>query len=378
MNKFYNSEKYRSLFIPISILIVFIAIFYLVGSIYTLNNRKPHTIVLNESLFSSKAKGKELSVSNVLKLDVSYHISNSQVLNNNSIVFTTYEGRTSKVSILNLEDNALVDVDKRDDSILGGLTVSKNREQLIYTDFGTAGVSGKTFLYNTNTKDRLMYDDSSYSNLLLSSNKYIGASSDYLFLKDLNTNRRENLLNIADLNITLNSPKSVKSKMVYNFETTTDESTLYFLSVSMNSTVSSMIFGLNIQNKELIKYPINGTIYDIKPLDDGNLLISGSINENNGLFIYNIDTKNYKNLVHGTIGNIDVSPDRKRIAYSLQNEKGNTELYAALFNGKNIESATMLFSDSKYNNFLKWSEDSSNLFYVSEASGGSSIYRFNF
>ncbi|WP_204600198.1 hypothetical protein [Clostridium pascui] len=67
-----------------------------------------------------------------------------------------------------------------------------------------------------------------------------------------------------------------------------------------------------MQNKETSEDIIEGTVYNLIPLNDGNFIFTGSIQGTDEIFIYNVKGKSYKNLKQGNIYNMEVTEDNKK------------------------------------------------------------------
>jgi hypothetical protein len=110
-------------------------------------------------------------------------------------------------------------------------------------------------------------------------------------------------------------------KIGSNFKTSSVEKEIYFLSFipGNNSDLDTVISAINLQTKEKSEIFINGLINNLIPLDNKNLLISGNIGEDKGIFMYNMENHSYQKLASGNILNFDMAPDGSKIAYSMQN-----------------------------------------------------------
>lgn len=368
----------------ILILVIFIVSFYFVSYIYTLNSRKNRTIVLEKSLFNSNlpnGKAEELRVENVSKLDTNYIFFDINVLDNDTIIFKTLDkNNNEKISMLDIDNNKLTEIYKKDSGDFNHLAISEDGKKIIYSDFIKEINNRKTYLYDVNTKQNTeVITNGSYANLIINNNKYIGVDDNDLFIKDLITGEVNNLAPATIKGITQTS--APKAKEMYSLKSSQDENTVYCIYQGIkpiSTETKARILKINLQNKETSEDIIEGTVYDLIPLNDGNFIFTGNIQGTDGIFIYNVKGKSYKNLKQGNINNIGITEDNKKIAYNISDNNGVSELHAALFNKDKIEADTTVYSNARYGNSLKWSKDGKRLFYFTGYNGGSTIYRFSF
>lgn len=384
MVKLKNHSKYIFL---ILILGAFILSFYILSYIYTSNSKNSKTIVLESNLFKNNLindKVEEINIEKVLRLDSDYAIYTPYVLQNDSVMFQTIDDNSDKVYILDMNNNTS-EAYINNDGFIGKLNISEDEKKFIYssydvkknTDYNPKKNNIKTYLYDFEEKKNTEIINSSlYANLITKNNKFIGVNDDYLFSKDLKTGETNNLLNINDIM----SSEISKSKGRYNLMVSKEENIIYFsMQAHQNgSEIYSNIFKVNLDNGDIWEDTIEGEIYKLIPLNDGNFIFSGEIKENSGIFIYNIKNKSYKNIKSGRISNIELTEDNTKISYETNNSNGVSELHAAAFKKDKIESDIIVYSNLKYSTFFKWSKDGNRLFLFTDSNRGTTIYRFFF
>lgn len=386
-------KRYSNYLILTFILGLFIFAFYALSYIYTLSHSRSQIFVLNSNIFQAAAahdNEKQLYVSNAIKKDLSYQIFGTDVLDDDSIIFRTdneKESSNEKICTLSLDSNKLNEIYRNSGNILNNASVSEDGKKIIYSDIPAGGNTGKTYAYDTETKQSKTILDSVTNAGLISNNRYIGVNSDYLFIKDLDTGDIKNLLSLDKLkkfasDLPKPNNKVIKSKQVYEPRVSGDGNIIYFsYQIYNNNENYAYIMEANLKNNESFETVLKGSIYDFMPLNDGNFLFCGDIGESKGIFIYNMKSKSYKSLKQGDIFKLDLTEDNTKIAYGINNSNGNNssiELHAAFFNKDKIESDTIVYSDPKYGFNLKWNKSGDKLFYFCDKAGGTVIYRFSF
>lgn len=384
MVKLKNHSKYIFL---ILILGAFILSFYILSYIYTSNSKNSKTIVLESNLFKNNLindKVEEINIEKVLRLDSDYAIYTPYVLQNDSVMFQTIDDNSDKVYILDMNNNTS-EAYINNDGFIGKLNISEDGKKFIYSsydpkkaaDYNIKSDTAKIYLYDFEEKKNTEIMNSSlYASLITKNNKIIGVNDDYLFSKDLKTGEINNLLNINDII----SSEISKSKGRYNLTSSKDENVIYFsMQAHQNSSeIYSKIFKVNLDSGDIWEDTIEGEIYKLIPLNDGNFIFSGEIKENSGIFIYNVKNKSYKNIKSGKISNIELTEDNTKISYEIRNINGVSELHAAAFKKDKIESDIIVYSNLKYLTFFKWSKDGNRLFLFTDSNRGTTIYRFFF
>lgn len=376
-------KKYGGYIIFISILGIFILGFLILSSIYTFNTMKPRTVVLENSLFSSSSATDiktDLQIKNVIKLDTPYPVWNPRILDNNSLVFRTAEQSGKrynyKICALNINTNIMSEIDSKNSY---ELLVSPDGKKVLYFDSSLEKGIFKTYLYDMQTKEVRKTFDGSASLMLPDGNRYIGMLNDSLFIQDINTGERENLLTVAEFYqktgpLWATQPSPMVSQKLWNFKFSSDGHKIYFIGPYVEGTA---VYMLDLENKNSLEVLLKGRIIGLAALSNGNLLLHGNINGEDGFFIYNMQNKGYKNLLRGNIYHFDITSDGN-MAYISNNNKGIAELHVAHLSDATIESDKIVYSDIKNVSFLEWSRNGKVLFCVSDRMNESNIFRFTF
>lgn len=396
-------KKYNNYTVMLLIFGFFVSVFYCLNYIYALESKNKKIVLLDKSLFNtSSLLGEETNifkVDKVSKLDLEREIYNVEKLENNSITFTTTDGENNDViCTLNLSKDTLKEdgskvvpsdknklgtnnfnvLYKAKGSSIGNYNVSEDGKKIMF--FGPHSSlynNGNTYLYDVDGKNLTQMQEKSYSNLIIQNNKYIGINDEYLFIKNLDSGKIDNLKSTKDI-ISRNSNISSKNIGKYNLFLSKNKKYAYLIVLipQNGNEILSNIYQINLENEELSEEVIKGNINKVIKLLDGNFIFWGQIAGENGLFIYNIQTKNYKNLVQGNISDIDITRDNKRISYIDVNKDGSSKVHVGLFNKDRIMSDTVIYNDPKYGLHTMWSNDGNKLYYFSFYDSRTRIYSF--
>ncbi len=379
-------KRYLNYIIFALILGLFISGFYALIYIYALNTRSPKTVVIKSSSLNdtSSANSKvDLQIKSVNKLDSAYNISNPVIIDNSTLAFTTIkqedEEYNGEICDFNIDTNTISEIDNK---LAKGLHVLPDKKGLIYYVSDDENSDSKTYLYDFESKKISKTFDGSVCEIAPDSSTYIGMIKDNLFMQNINTGERKNIINIKEfvqeaglnLKINLGYLKKMEDLKLRNFRFSLDGKRIYFIGSHENEFALYMI---NLDNNNSLEVLAIGDITDLTPLKDGNLIFYGNINGDYGMYLYNINTREYKLLVNSNISGLDVTAEGK-VAYISSNNDRINELHTAYLNNDIIESDNRIYSDLKNVRLLKWSNDGKILFCINSGLNVSSILRFNF
>ncbi len=348
-------KRYLNYIIFALILGLFISGFYALIYIYALNTRSPKTVVIKSSSLNdtSSANSKvDLQIKSVNKLDSAYNISNSVIIDNSTLAFTTIKQEddeyNGEICDFNIDTNTISEIDNK---LAKGLHVLPDKKGLIYYVSDDENSDSKTYLYDFESKKISKTFDGSVCEIAPDGSTYIGMSKDSLFIQNINTGERKNLISIKEfvqeaglnLKINLDYLEKMEDLKLRNFKFSLDGKRIYFIGTHENEFALYMI---NLENNNSLEVLVIGNITDSIPLKDGNLIFYGNINGDYGMYLYSINTREYKLLANSNISSLDVITEGK-VAYISSNNEGINELHIAYLNNDIIESDTRVYSDFK-------------------------------
>ncbi len=197
--------------------------------------------------------------------------------------------------------------------------------------------------------------------------KYLGFNND-MYINEIIYERYEASGYLSPMQ-TLSAKEEYFFPLIYlnpwEFQISPDESMIYF-KVDFG-LYTSRIYSIDIEKKEIISH-VEGKITSFKLIDNNKLIVQGSIDDNEGLLIYNIKDKLANEIVDTDVSLYDLSSDGK-LAYITTNSFGNNELRIAFFDGEELKSNNIIFMSSDYINYLSWSTSGEELFYISDNMG---------
>lgn len=372
-------EKYRSYLLFASILGIFLSGFFLLNSLFAWNSKDIRTVVLDKNLFHRESpvnRSEELSIEKVTKLDTPYPIWDAGLINSHSLVFAKpdYGAKTKqdKLISLNLNTNTYTELFS-----VGGthfLLSPDGKKLLTHAPHSV----NTTALYEIQTKGIQNTFDGLPLSMLPDSNRYLGMSDDSLFVQNINTEERIIVMTLADTSPKSGVHENLQSEWFIKIADfiipSLDGGSVYFLGRYRDSMA---LYRIDLTTANSVDLLITGDILDFAPLENGNLLISGTIDGIDGLFLFNKQDKTHKLLAQGNISDVHVAPDGK-IAYISVKEKKISELHVARLLDDSIELDKLIYNDMKDISFLKWDRLGNMLYCVSVSLNESSILRFSF
>jgi hypothetical protein len=413
MNKGNSAKIFKHLLIPTAILTVSILSFYIVSYIYAFGNKAPQTVILNRNLFdNNQPDKKEFAVAGTSKLDLSYSVCGLDVLDDDLIALSAYNfninSKFRELYTLSFSQNKLSESYNKNGSDVYGIDASPDGKKILCLDYSVNYKNSPAYnkmpgsrliIYDMQTKKTVKtFDNIIHAEWLPDSSGFIGIDMNKVFLQDLISGQRNDLLDTGSIYTSMPaeelSPQEAGQFTKYldiqmakgvsplqislsSFKISRDGNQLYFMFPGVKST-TFIVYTINQGSSGLANIRIGGTVNSFAMMNNGNILFNGSIDGNDGMFIYNVKSKIVNNIAHGNIYVFDISPDNKELAYAAVNNSGTSELYAAYLDNDGLESVKTVYRDQKYLNYLAWSRDGQSLFATTSKLGGSLIYKYSF
>lgn len=372
MNSFI--KKYSPFFILIGLLLFFIIGFNILSRIIEISNEKSQQIVLDDSLFqedSFSTNNSNLEVKNVKKMVTPYPIWDLSIIDNEHLLYTTFNSTSNEAGFklvkMSFNDQSTIELQK--DLFSGESIILPNGTKLLYSVFNRNEEKSKVHLYDIkNKKIESTYDGEALL-FLPEQEAFLGLDGTTLFIQGLKTNKKQSLYSLT-FNDTYTSVQTkinkkniaIENERVFVGEMAGNQSSISMIDLEKDAIVSKFLRFDYIQDFDVI---------------DENLLITGMVSGQEGLYSYNLKTKNMHNLLKGSISSFDVTSDG-RLAYILVRDDGVSELYCATYQDEEIRHKKQIYMDSNYVNFLQWNTTSNMLFYSSGNGNGNDLIRFTF
>lgn len=386
------AKRYGSSVILLMLLGLFIYGFAMIKNIYALNHSTASTIVLSDNLFNKKAfSGFDFLIKAVTRVDTPNNLTESVVLDNHTLAYITAPNSKKPTShglyLMDTVSSSLVQLDSRSCRHIFEIDSGK---KLIYDVLVSPKGIYKTFLYDLAIKKTIREYDGTIYQAFPSGSKYLDISGGKLFLQDMENGSRRMIVKISraaapelsgtgSISISMPLPLSPKNRLALGLRSiriATNSRTLYYIS-GYEDHGGLYELGLDFEyRKEASPNPlILGAINAYTVLKGGNLLFSGNVKGENGLFYYSAKNKKSKLLVRGNISGLDLTPGG-RFAYISNNNRGTNELHAAYFNNGALHYDNVIYKNLDNVKLLKWTKDGKYLFCVINNLSGSSIFRF--
>ncbi|WP_315794675.1 hypothetical protein [Paenibacillus sp. BIC5C1] len=375
-------SRYRDMLMLSGLLIVFVGGIFGIGSLFSIGHGKPRTVILPDKQFNSRLApppSSTIQIESATKLPNDFAIYDFEVADSNTVILNrpdrSYTG--IKLSQLHMDDNLLKDIATNTEY---GITLSPDQSKMIYSQYRSTQAQKTTYEYDLKTGGyRKLKNDNSYSRVFVGNESYIGYDDLVFNMVDLNTGKKRELYSYDELVAKVAQVSNISSPddtliMLDSYEISRDLSRVYVL-VKLKENYAVYSFSLNDKN-DITAYTPAQDIQQFKVLKNGDMLIQGMINNEQGLYRYRADTKKFELLVKGPIWSFDLDEEESRIAYFLTLEGQKNEVHIAYLNDRKLGSDTVIYRNIDYFIKLKWND--SNLFVVGSSMEKSELYRFSF
>jgi len=361
MKKFKNIKNASFIGLVI-ILSGFIIGFFIFSNLYSYRNKNSNTTTLDRDLFNVKTSNNEdnhIVVDKITKFIIPYILMDYDFLDINTIAFTSLDKNDNtsyvKTSIYDIRKKMLT-YKSNDENPTNGSKIHISMDgKMILTSYNinyTNNKLSKTCIYNVSTKKLLKTFNGVGTSAWLPDNSGFVGIDNYLFVQNIKTNERKNLFKLPEDKKSFFNGNNLILKISEDVEKAC---------LSYNNNVIMV----DIRTGKLIKFIMKGPII---ALNDKNIaIISSEINNDYGLYLYDIKNKSYKKImVNKKIFQVDISPSGKKIVYATLTNDGKTEIHVAYLSNDKIINDVVIYKDLRNIIYLRWSRDSQMLYFVTQ------------
>ncbi|WP_339189495.1 hypothetical protein MKX33_05425 [Paenibacillus sp. FSL R5-0490] len=377
-------RKNRDRLMLSGLLIAFVSGIFGIGSLFSLGNLKPRTVILPSEQFNNRLApppSSTIQIESATKIPNDFAIFDFEVLDRNTIIFNQPEFSYSglKLSLLHLDDKEVKNIAANTDY---GVTISPDHKKIIYSQY-RAGQTQKTtyeYMIQSGERRKLPYDNS-YYRVFVGNDSYIG-QDDLLFKQvDLSQGTSHVIYTYEELMSMFTGPKQGKGSsdtfIVMDVLQVSEDHQQFYILVMLKDKYA--IYRVSLEDEHEVKaYAAMEDIQQYKLLKNGDMLIQGTMNKVQGLYRYHAAEEQYDLLLQGSIWSFDLDADESRIAYffPMDSQNQKNELHVAYLNDSKISSDTVIYRNIDNFISLKWNDDE--LFAVSSSVDKSEMYRFSF
>ncbi|WP_405143335.1 hypothetical protein MHI48_05505 [Paenibacillus sp. FSL H7-0942] len=377
-------RKNRDRLMLSGLLIAFVSGIFGIGSLFSLGNLKPRTVILPSEQFNSRLApppSSTIQIESATKIPNDFAIFDFEVLDRNTIIFNQPEFSYSglKLSLLHLDDKEVKNIAANTDY---GVTISPDHKKIIYSQYRSGQTQKTTYEYIIQSGERrkLPYDNS-YYRVFVGNESYIG-QDDLLFKQvDLSQGTSHVIYTYEELMSMFTGPKQGKGSsdtfIVMDVLQVSEDHQQFYILVMLKDKYA--IYRVSLEDEHEVKaYAAMEDIQQYKLLTNGDMLIQGTMNKVQGLYRYHAAEEQYDLLLQGSIWSFDLDADESRIAYffPMDSQNQKNELHVAYLNDSKISSDTVIYRNIDNFISLKWNDDE--LFAVSSSVDKSEMYRFSF
>jgi hypothetical protein len=375
-------RQHRDKLMLSGLLIAFVGGIFGIGSLFSLGQLKPRTVILPDKQFNSQLAppaSSTIQIESATKIPNDFAIYDFDIKDRNSIVVNSPERSYSglRLLLLHLNDNQVKDIAGNTDY---GVVFNANRTKLMYSQYRSGQVQPTTFVYDMTSGERTkLGKENSFYRRFVGDNISISHDERGFIETNLKTGKEQLLFtDKAMLNkVGVDTPEG-KSGYTYividAFEISQNLKQAYVLVMHENDYA---VYRVSLEkNPEVSLYVRAKGIQQYRVLKNGDMVFLGEVDKVQGLYRYQAKENKLNLLAEGAFWNFDLSADESRIAYVNTTENQKNELHIAFLNDQSLASDTVLYRN--IDNFikLKWLEEE--LFFVSSSTKKSELYRFSF
>ncbi|MEK4662286.1 hypothetical protein MHH93_10330 [Priestia sp. FSL H7-0729] len=377
-------RKNRDRLMLSGLLIAFVGGIFGIGSLFSIANLKPRTVILPSQQFNNRLApppSSTIQIESATKIPNDFAIFDFEVVDRNTIIINHLEPSYSRLqlSLLHLDDNAVKSIASNTDY---GVAISPDHKKIIYSQYRPGQVQKTTYEYVIESGERRkLPNDNSYYRVFTGNQSYIG-QDDLLFKHvDLSQDTSHVIYTHEELmGIFTGSTQGKDSKDTFIFTDVlqvSEDLKQFYMLVMLKDNYA--IYRASLEGAHEVKaYAAMEDIQQFKLLKNGDMLIQGTMNKVQGLYRYRAAQEQYDLILEGSIWNFELDSDESRIAYfyPMDNQNLKNELHIAYLNENKLSSDTVIYRniDSFIN--LKWNDDE--LFAVGSTMDKSEMYRFSF
>lgn len=366
------------------LLIAFVSGIFGIGSLFSLGNLKPRTVILPSEQFNSRLApppSSTIQIESATKIPNDFAIFDFEVVDRNTIILNQPEFSYSglKLSLLHLDDKEVKNIAANTDY---GITISPDHKKIIYSQYRSGQTQKTTYEYMIQSGERRkLPNDNSYYRVFAGNESYIG-QDDLLFKQvDLSQGTSQVIYTYDELMGMFTGTRQGKGSndtfIVMDVLQVSEDLKQIYMLVMLKDNYA--IYRVSLEDEHEVKaYAAMEDIQQYKLLKNGDMLIQGTMNKVQGLYRYHASEEQYDLVLQGSIWNFELDADESRIAYfypmDIQNQKN--ELHVAYLNDSKLSSDTVIYRNIDNFISLKWNDDE--LFAVSSSVDKSEMYRFSF
>ncbi|WP_128100527.1 hypothetical protein [Paenibacillus sp. DCT19] len=364
------------------LLIVFACGIFGIGSLFSIGNLKPRTVILPSEQFNSALApppSSTIQIESATKIPNEFGIYDFDVVDRNTMVVNgpekSYTGL--KLSLLSLDDNKVKDIGSNTDY---GVFLSPDRKKLVYSQYRSGQVQRTTFGYDLSTGERSKFgQDNSYYRMFVGNSTYIGQDELAFSQMNMSTGKARVIYTHQELMSVLKDASDVKNAsdtfiVMDVFEVSPDLKQAYILVMLKDSFA---IYRISLEDDHEVTMVMKmKDIQQFRLLKNGDMIVQGEDNNVQGLYRYSAEQGQLHLLLKGTYWNFDLDADESRLAYVIPMDNQNNEVHIAYLNDNELSSDTVIYRNIENFMKLKWNEDE--LFVVGSSLDKSELYRFSF
>ena len=337
------------------------------------------TIILDHSMFEESGLSRIDTMIKRYSTDPIYEL---QTLKNGTVLVLSHRSQAEpsggSVSVFDLANNKMIPLTENEDVV--HMAASPNGTSILFHSFRDDKPQTVWLDAAENREKGRWVDNSGAWQIMLDDRHVVEIFESDIRVRNLETNEINVLANFE--NGKRNTPKEESFsgpvlKRTLAMALSPDRTRLYlpsFLPWSEEGVSSIYKIDMNTGALDTTSFNAKSDLYDISPLSKEKLVLSGRINEVEGL--YSVLGKGEPELLkEGVYSQLTYNPNRGTIAYASLGD-GRWKVMAAKLDDRGLSDEFTVYDNLGYISSIQWSADGETLLVVTDENTGSNVYQF--
>ncbi|OBR63474.1 hypothetical protein A7K91_17095 [Paenibacillus oryzae] len=375
-----NGAAWRSHLLLAGLLLLFIAGIYGISALYELGRSSDYrtvTLPTGQTPNSlAEIPGTTFKIESVFRQSFEYPIYNLLAVDRNKLLINRPDASFSglKLSLLSIDEKELQDIAS---NVEYGITLSPDKQQLIYGKFGSSWNEMTMHAYQLDTGEEAPFNGSTLILVsFIDDHSFVGLDSEHLNLIVSHDGSQQTLYSydeMTELIAKASGAEQTSDVIFFSFyQLSSDKQSIYFLA-QIKEGYGLYRFGLQ-KREDIVEIVTAEDIQQFVEISNGKFIIQGTVDGKAGIYMYDSPAKSFTLLAEGPIWNMVLDDDLTRLAYFSVQDNQNNELHVALLENGKLLSDTVIYRNIDNLQLMKWLGN--DLFLTGGDMEKSELYRF--
>ncbi|GEM_PF-1303057 len=375
-----NGAAWRSHLLLAGLLLLFIAGIYGISALYELGRSSDYRTVTLPSGQTpnslAEIPGTTFKIESVFRQSFEYPIYSLLAVDRNKLLINRPDASFSgiKLSLLSIDEKELQDIAS---NVEYGITLSPDKQQLIYGKFGSSWNEMTMHAYQLDTGEEAPFNGSTLILVsFIDDHSFVGLDSEHLNLIVSRDGSQQTLYSydeMTELIAKASGAEQTSDVIFFSFyQLSLDKKSIYFLA-QIKEGYGLYRFGLQ-KREDAVEIATAEDIQQFVEISNGKFIIQGTVDGKAGIYMYESSAKSFTLLAEGPIWNMVLDDDSTRLAYFSVQDNQNNELHVALLENGKLLSDTVIYRNIDNLQLMKWLGN--DLFLTGGDMEKSELYRF--